>query len=94
MSLIFRPPYGDDIEPEIPEQVHPLLLARELGYITVGMKIDPGDWQMPGVQAIVDRTLEQAESGKGNIVLLHDAGGNRDQTIMALPQIIATLRAH
>ena len=42
---------------------------------------------------IVQRVLEQARSNGGNIVLLHDGGGDRTQTVLALPQIIDGLRA-
>jgi peptidoglycan-N-acetylglucosamine deacetylase len=72
-TILFRPPYAEDIEPEIPSQVHPLALSRDLGYVTVGMRIDPNDWASPGVEKIIDRTLEAADAKKGNIVLLHDA---------------------
>ncbi len=91
-SHLFRPPYAEDAEPETADQVRPLELARERGYITVGMKVDPGDWERPGVQAIVQRTVDQLEHHQGNIVLLHDGGGDRDETIEALPLLIAQLR--
>ncbi len=45
--LLWRPPYGEDIEPETPNQVQPLINSKKLGYITVGMKIDPNDWANP-----------------------------------------------
>ncbi len=92
-SHLFRPPYAEDAEPETPDEVRPIERATERGYITVGMRIDPGDWQRPGVEAIVRRTIDQAERGQGNIVLLHDGGGDRSQTIEALPILIAQLRA-
>ncbi len=56
------------------------------------MQIDPDDWQRPGVDEIVRRTLEAAESGEGHVILLHDAGGDCTQTIAALPKLIAALR--
>ena len=72
-TILFRPPYAEDIEPEIPSEVAPLSRSRDLGYITVGMRIDPNDWASPGVEDIVNRSVEQADAKKGNIVLLHDA---------------------
>lgn len=104
--LYFRPPYSIDQEPDIAEQVRPLEVVQELGYITVGSKIDPDDWQ-PGrtTEQIVSAVLEQAQNYAtsgckthdpqicGNIILLHDGGGNRSATIAALPSIIAGLRA-
>ncbi len=92
-TLLFRPPYAVDAEPETPDQVRPIELASAQGYLTVGMQIDPDDWQRPGTDEIVRRTVEAAERGEGNVILLHDAGGDRDQTVEAIPRIIEALRA-
>ena len=92
-SLLFRPPYAVDAEPETIDQVRPLELAAANDYLVVGMQIDPDDWMRPGVDAIVQRTVEQAERGEGNVILLHDAGGDRSQTVQAIPKIVAALRA-
>jgi cellulose synthase/poly-beta-1,6-N-acetylglucosamine synthase-like glycosyltransferase/peptidoglycan/xylan/chitin deacetylase (PgdA/CDA1 family) len=91
-SLLFRPPYAEDIEPVTPDQVAPLESIDSLGYYTVGMHIDPGDWNRPGTDKIVADVLSEARSGVGNIVLLHDGGGNRDETVAALPRIIQGLQ--
>lgn len=93
-SLLFRPPYGEDMEPTTRDQILPLITASRLGYYTIGMQIDPSDWRRPGVDAIINRTLAQAEAGQGNIVLLHDGGGDRSETVAALPTIIEQLRSH
>ncbi len=92
-TLLFRPPYAEDVEPENPEQVKPLVQVGSRGYYTVGMQIDPNDWRNPGVDSIVNGVLSQTEAGLGNIVLLHDSGGDRSQTVKALPKIIEALRA-
>ena len=92
-SLLFRPPYAEDVEPETPDQVRPLLLTSALGYYTVGLQIDPNDWASPGVDAIINRTIDQAHEGQGHVVLLHDSGGNREQTVAALPRLIDSLRS-
>ena len=92
-SLLFRPPYAEDVEPETPDQVKPLLFTSNLGYYTIGMQIDPSDWRNPGVDAIVKRVRDAAQQGEGNVVLLHDSGGDRSQTLAALPLIIQELRA-
>jgi cellulose synthase/poly-beta-1,6-N-acetylglucosamine synthase-like glycosyltransferase/peptidoglycan/xylan/chitin deacetylase (PgdA/CDA1 family)/spore germination protein YaaH len=92
-SVLFRPPYAEDVEPETPDQVKPLLVTGDLGYYTIGMQIDPNDWRNPGVDQIVQATIDGAVRGEGNVVLLHDSGGDRAQTVEALPQIIAGLRA-
>ncbi len=91
-TRLFRPPYAVDAEPQTADEVRPLETLRSLGYLTVGMQIDPGDWQRPGVDAIVREAIESAERGDGNIMLLHDSGGDRSQTIDALPTLIRELR--
>jgi cellulose synthase/poly-beta-1,6-N-acetylglucosamine synthase-like glycosyltransferase len=96
-SILFRPPYGIDHQPEYAEEVAQLPYPQELGYIIVGQQIDPDDWRMMEdkhqrpAQEIADDVLRQAK--KGNIVLLHDGGGERAQTVAALPLIIEQLRA-
>ena len=96
-SILFRPPYGIDHQPEYAEEVAQLPYPQELGYIIVGQQIDPDDWRMMGdkhqrpAQEIADDVLRQAK--KGNIVLLHDGGGERAETVAALPLIIDQLRA-
>jgi cellulose synthase/poly-beta-1,6-N-acetylglucosamine synthase-like glycosyltransferase/peptidoglycan/xylan/chitin deacetylase (PgdA/CDA1 family) len=95
-SLFFRPPYGIDHQPEYAEEVAQLPYPQELGYIIVGQKIDPDDWRMTEdkhqrpAQEIADDVARQAKNG--NIVLLHDGGGDREQTLAALPLIIDQLR--
>ena len=92
-SLLFRPPYAEDVEPETPDQVDPLVVTSSRGYYTIGIGIDPGDWRNPGVDQIVECTLDQARNGAGHVVLLHDSGGDRSQTVAALPRLIDGLRA-
>jgi len=91
-SVLFRPPYAEDVEPSTPDQVAPLQFTGDLGYYTIGMHIDPGDWRNPDAAEIVKETIAQAVSGAGNIVLLHDSGGDRSHTVAALPKIIESLR--
>jgi peptidoglycan/xylan/chitin deacetylase (PgdA/CDA1 family) len=65
-----------------------------MGYITVGNKIDPNDWRdspRPSADQIAQAVIEQLP--KGNIVLLHDSGGEREQTVKAIPTIVHELRA-
>src|SRR6202790_3227764 len=96
-SILFRPPYGIDHQPEYAEEVAQLPYPQELGYIIVGQRIDPDDWRMTEdkhqrpAQEIADEVLRQAKNG--NIVLLPDGGGERAQTVAALPLIIDKLRA-
>lgn len=51
---------------------------------------DTEDWKDPGVNKIVNKVLNGIE--EGNIVLFHDGGGNREQTVKALSMILPELQ--
>jgi cellulose synthase/poly-beta-1,6-N-acetylglucosamine synthase-like glycosyltransferase/peptidoglycan/xylan/chitin deacetylase (PgdA/CDA1 family) len=92
-TILFRPPYNTDAEPTNPVQIRPIFTAKNEGYLTIGSSIDPNDWQEGvTVDTIVARAIKQ--QGLGNIILMHDAGGNRDATLVALPRIIEYYKAH
>jgi cellulose synthase/poly-beta-1,6-N-acetylglucosamine synthase-like glycosyltransferase/peptidoglycan/xylan/chitin deacetylase (PgdA/CDA1 family)/spore germination protein YaaH len=91
-TILFRPPYNADTNPHDQEELVPIKLAQKMGYITVTEDIDPQDWSRPGVAAMIENVKKDRRQG-GNIVLLHDAGGDRTQTVEALPKIIDYLRA-
>ena len=65
-SLLFRPPYGIDHQPETADEVSQLPIAQAMGYLIVGARIDPHDWGEPGgiapasAQVIAQRVLDQA----------------------------------
>ena len=82
--VLFRPPYGSFDATTFRE------LAR-LHLLMVLWSVDTEDYLQPGVPVIVQRALAGAHPGA--IILLHDAGGTRTQTIAALPKIIHALRA-
>lgn len=94
---LFRAPYFGDAEPTTNDELLPAIQAQDNGYTNVGLHVDPGDWKKPGVQTIVNETLNAVMSGNGDksqqIILLHDGGGDRTETIAALPAIIDGLRA-
>ena len=90
-TILFRPPYNADSEPETVDELLPVEVGKAEGYYTVAESIDPQDWA-EGVSAdtIVARVIQQKELG--NIILLHDAGGDRSETVKALPRIIEPVR--
>jgi peptidoglycan-N-acetylglucosamine deacetylase len=90
-TILFRAPYSYNNEPDSLGELMPFLLAREHQYLSVGESIDPRDWEK-GVttDSIIQRLANQKMWG--NIVLLHDAGGDRTATIEALPKIIEHYR--
>jgi cellulose synthase/poly-beta-1,6-N-acetylglucosamine synthase-like glycosyltransferase/spore germination protein YaaH/peptidoglycan/xylan/chitin deacetylase (PgdA/CDA1 family) len=95
---LFRAPYFGDAEPTTNDELIPATDAQDNGYTNVGLHVDPGDWKKPGVQTIIDATISDVLTNNAQrsaqIVLLHDGGGDRTQTIAALPGIIDGLRAH
>ncbi|MHB8531083.1 MAG: polysaccharide deacetylase family protein [Solirubrobacteraceae bacterium] len=81
---LFRPPYGAFDEAVV-------RTARALGLSTIMWNDDPSDYAQPGTAAIVQRVLAQVRPG--SILISHDGGGPRGQTLAAYPRIIAKLRA-
>ncbi|WP_443748283.1 glycosyltransferase [Asticcacaulis solisilvae] len=109
MRLLRNPLFGD-AEPTTSDELHPALIAQQLGYTNVGLHVDSEDWQKPGVPKIISNVMDGVQQGmtseasdhcrdepdecrSGSIVLLHDSGGVRTETITALPTIIHQLKA-
>jgi peptidoglycan/xylan/chitin deacetylase (PgdA/CDA1 family) len=82
-ARFFRPPYGAT-GPAVNR------LGRTLGLIPVLWSVDSRDWQQPGTKAIVQRVLAHVRPGA--IVLMHDGGGDRRETLRALPSILRALQ--
>jgi peptidoglycan/xylan/chitin deacetylase (PgdA/CDA1 family) len=81
---LFRPP-GGAVNSSV------VATAGSLGMKTITWDVDPRDWSLPGTAEIYGNITSNA--GPGSIILMHDGGGPRDETLAALPQIIDTLRA-
>ena len=95
--ILFRPPYSIDQEPDTADQVRPLEVTQDMGYVTIGNRIDPNDWRenphrsAEQITAAVMKDLPPCSANDqlcGNIILLHDGGGDRRETVRALPMII------
>jgi cellulose synthase/poly-beta-1,6-N-acetylglucosamine synthase-like glycosyltransferase/spore germination protein YaaH/peptidoglycan/xylan/chitin deacetylase (PgdA/CDA1 family) len=99
-TIMFRAPFNADFEPQKAEELIPVAIARQLNYLDIGESIDPMDWE-PGTptDSIVARVIRRKQDMtnqnlSGNIILLHDAGGeSRQATVDALPQIIHYFKA-
>ncbi|MGM9402824.1 glycosyltransferase [Aliiroseovarius sp. KMU-71] len=78
--------------PETPNEARVLSLLSDENYVVVGIEIDSTDWTRPGAEEIARTVTSRAEAGLGSVVLLHDAGGDREQTVQALPMIIQSLK--
>ncbi|WP_330339663.1 bifunctional polysaccharide deacetylase/glycosyltransferase family 2 protein [Streptomyces sp. NBC_00557] len=89
-SSLFRPPYSsfadamDDRSWPVTEYV------GSRGYLTVVDDIDSEDWRRPGVARIIRNATPHG--GKGAVVLMHDSGGDRHQTVQALDRYLSRLQ--
>jgi peptidoglycan-N-acetylglucosamine deacetylase len=84
MAPCLRPPYGA-------MDGNTRSFARSLGYEVVLWDVDPQDWRQPGAGVIADRVVFNTRPG--SIVLLHDGGASRAQTVSALRTIMSRLSA-
>ncbi|MDS4027816.1 MAG: glycosyltransferase [Candidatus Contendobacter sp.] len=89
-TLLFRPPYHADTYPQSFNEFMTLVKAQQLGYLSISNSVDGEDWNAPTPEGIFERVKERRH--EGNVILLHDGGGNRSATVVALPQIIRYLR--
>lgn len=80
----FRPPYGS-------YDTSAVSVGAALGMRTVVWTIDSQDYRRPGPEAIFQRIMDTVRPG--SIILMHDGGGDRLQTLAALPTLIDALRA-
>lgn len=80
---LFRPPYGSTGSDLVRR-------TRSQGMTSILWSVDPLDWRRPGAGSIVSRVV--SATGRGAIILSHDGGGPRDQTLSALPKIVASLK--
>lgn len=94
---MFRPPYLGDAAPASEAEIEPVEIAQDLGYVTIGVGVDPVDWQLPGADTMIRRVVAAIHSknpeARGSMILLHDSGGDRSQTVAMLPGLIDRLRA-
>ncbi len=81
---LFRPP-GGALNSSV------IATAGSLGMRTITWNVDPRDWSLPGTGAIYNTVVNTTHPG--SIVIMHDGGGNRSETLAALPRIIDTLRS-
>ncbi|QGS68451.1 polysaccharide deacetylase family protein [Oceanobacillus sp. 143] len=90
-TKLYRSPYGDEEAKYLPSHFQRLENVTQMGYVTVNYDIDSKDWKLRDSEAIVQNILDQASSG--DIILLHDGGGDRQATVEALPEIIEQLQS-
>src|ERR1019366_4511354 len=90
-TALFRPPYFGDADPTSSEELDAVAIGTDLGYLTVGVEMDSEDWRMTNPDSILATTLDLR--GDGNIILMHDSGGDRTATVAVLGTLIDSLVA-
>jgi cellulose synthase/poly-beta-1,6-N-acetylglucosamine synthase-like glycosyltransferase/peptidoglycan/xylan/chitin deacetylase (PgdA/CDA1 family) len=88
---LFRPPYSSTPAAATLRQANAVETAARRGYDVVLADLDGEDWRRPGVDEIVAGATPQ--TSRGGVVLLHDGGGDRSQTVRAVERLVPSLRA-
>ncbi|MGB8813048.1 MAG: glycosyltransferase, partial [Paracoccaceae bacterium] len=91
-TALFRTPYGRGLGPLTAAEALPFVALDQRGYLVVGANVVPPDWQDVAPADIVAAALAQLAPSGGNVIVLHDAGGDRSATVAALPTLIKALR--
>jgi len=92
LPRLVRPPYSSTTDGATPAEARTWNALANRGYTIALSNFDAQDWTQPGVGQIVRNAIPP--HGRGGIILMHDAGGRRVQTVEALPLVIRALRAH
>ncbi|MGH1565026.1 bifunctional polysaccharide deacetylase/glycosyltransferase family 2 protein [Mumia sp. DW29H23] len=90
-SSLLRPPYSSTPDAVDDVQWRALESVGGAGYVSVLSTLDSEDWRRPGVDAIVANSTPTSDAGE--ILLMHDAGGDRSQTVAALDELLPQLKA-
>ncbi|WP_371606397.1 glycosyltransferase [Streptomyces sp. NBC_01213] len=89
-TSLFRPPYSSFSDAMDDKSWPVTRYIGSRGYLTVVNNTDSEDWKRPGVPAIIERATPK--DGRGAIVLMHDSGGDRSQTVAALGEFLPRMQ--
>ena len=88
---LFRPPYSSSTAALSDADWTSIQRTREAGYLTVLSTQDSEDWRRPGTTQVIANSMPR--SAAGQLLLMHDGGGDRSQTVAALDRLIPRLKA-
>ena len=88
---LFRPPYSSQPDAVTPTQFVVWRAVARKGYLIVLANRDSEDWRRPGVPRIVANATPVP--GRGTIVMFHDGGGDRSQTVTAVDELLTSLQS-
>ncbi|WP_147115900.1 polysaccharide deacetylase family protein, partial [Pseudonocardia sulfidoxydans] len=91
VSYLVRPPYSSEVTALDNSQFDIVRELGDRGFVTAFTDVDSRDWERKGVDAIV--AASTPANGAGGAILMHDAGGDRSQTVAALDRLIPELKA-
>jgi cellulose synthase/poly-beta-1,6-N-acetylglucosamine synthase-like glycosyltransferase/peptidoglycan/xylan/chitin deacetylase (PgdA/CDA1 family) len=91
VPLLNRPPYSSEPDAVNGADFAAMRRIGAAGYLVVLTDIDTEDWRRPGVASIV--AAARPANGAGAVVMMHDSGGDRSQTVAALRQLLPGLQA-
>ncbi|WP_406516241.1 bifunctional polysaccharide deacetylase/glycosyltransferase family 2 protein [Streptomyces sp. NBC_00873] len=91
-TSLLRPPYSSVNDAVDNPDWGAIRQAGRLGYLTVLTTQDSNDWHRPGIARIIDSATPGGSAGQ--VLLMHDGGGNRAQTVAALRTLLPRLKAH
>jgi peptidoglycan-N-acetylglucosamine deacetylase len=92
-TYLFRAPYGRSEGPMTRSEVEQHLVVEETGLVVAGGDIVPRDWEKMTATEIVDYVMSNLTDGGAQVIVMHDAGGDRSETAAAVPLLIERLRA-
>jgi cellulose synthase/poly-beta-1,6-N-acetylglucosamine synthase-like glycosyltransferase/peptidoglycan/xylan/chitin deacetylase (PgdA/CDA1 family) len=90
-TRLLRMPYSSEADAITAADWRAASLAAREGYLVVFTSLDTKDWAKPGVAHIVSAAMPA--NGAGAVIMFHDSGGDRAQTLAALPVLIERLKA-
>ncbi|WP_460666232.1 bifunctional polysaccharide deacetylase/glycosyltransferase family 2 protein [Kribbella swartbergensis] len=91
ITPLLRPPYSSEPGELTDADWSAIKAARRDGYLTVLSTQDSEDWRRPGTTEVIANSMPRGSTGE--VLLLHDAGGDRSETIAALGKLIPRLKA-
>ena len=92
-TYLFRAPYGRSEGPMTRSEAEQHLVVEETGLVVAGADIVPRDWEKMTAAEIVDYVMSNLKDTGGQVIVMHDAGGDRSETAAAVPLLIERLRA-
>lgn len=92
-TVLFRPPFRSDDRPTVTEDLLAIENGERNAMITVTSNVDPHDWARPEPDVMVDYLVRRVEKFDGAVILMHDGGGDRENTVRTIKPLVETLRA-